>query len=266
MTKRYPSMSDFRQDVEKAFLTHSFSSPDRATDWLGGVSPRQALDLATYGDDSTVAEAQKLLDKLSMPEIATRRAITVRSPYGGRVNVSDWLSGSPVPMRRRRKTDLDTNPLGVYVSTTSSCSIRADAILKRGIAILAFVLRVQEVRPVDLYLVTDLDGRDAEYSTHLVIPIESRPLNLSMAAYCLASAGYDRGCTHPVAKMLNGYCGGWGDGFEHTARYTEVLRRRLGASADDVIVPSIHASDPLAGNPLAWINTQLERVGIATED
>ncbi len=267
MVKRYDSLSAFRADAEQAIACDSRRSADYADSWLGGESPRGALNTLLFGNDATTAQAEELLSQIALPEISTRRAVTVRSPYGGRVSVSDWLAGSPTPMRRRRKTDLDTNPLQVYVSTTCSAAITADQIMRRGVAILAYLMLAQQYRPVDLCLYTDMHGDD-DGTTHLLIPIESRPLNLSTSAYCLTSAGYDRGLTHSVGRMLNGFDGSWAAGFQYgraNAAYTAGLRRKFNASDDALMISSIHAHDPLLTDPLGWINDQLSHAGLLTD-
>ena len=265
MVKRYSDFQSFRQDAEAAKAAGR-ARLARADEWYGYESFDAALSKSLHGDDSTTDKAIALLDKLDTPDTLTRRSITVHSPYGGRVNFSDWMHDSPTPMRRRRRTDLDTAPITIYVSTTSSCAVSAQQILNRGIAILALLLKIQQFRPVDLVLYTDLDGRD-DGSTHLLIPIESRPLNLSTAAYCLTSAGYDRHLTHSIGRYLNRFNGGWAHEFQMgSSAYIDTLRKRFSASPDDIFVPSIYIYDQLLTRPVEWINKQLEILGAVEPD
>jgi hypothetical protein len=250
-------------EVGAIMALFNFDSVEEFAKEAGKLVPRyrpsdyaKAIDRAITGDESYVENANKMLDALDVELPETKSFQTIRSPFGGRVNFGDWLAGAPDPMRRRKRTSTDVAPIKIVVSTTSSGGISAKVLEKRGYAILALVLKLQTVRPIQLYLLTELNGACGWH--YNLTRIESQPLALGVAAFALCDADFARlPCYNFAARKEAGYNGGWPDGF-NGKDYPRLRRERCGLSDDDLVIGSAHAEDQLLTEPLAWIKGQLE--------
>ncbi len=228
----------------------------RTNYWTAHLSYQQCVERAVSGDESYVSNAEKILDQLDVELPETKCFQTIRSPFGGRVNLGDWLAGSPDPMRRRKRVNTDIAPIKIVVSTTCSASVPAAVMEKRGHAILALLMKLQTVRPIQLYLLTELDGHIGWH--HQLIRIESQPLALGVAAFGLCNVGFARHLTYNYAAHKDGSHGKWPSQYACDApRYTALIRQRAELSDEDLIIASAHSSDEMVVRPLEWIKKQL---------
>src|SRR3990167_6838112 len=232
-----------------------------SSSWTGYCSFQDALSKATVGDESYVIEAEKLIARLDVDLPETKACETVRSTYGGRVSLSDWLTGAPTPMRRRKRSQSDIAPLKIVVSTTCHATVTAETMKQRGAAILALLLKVQQIRPVQLFLLAEMHGvRDGWH--YQLIRVESQPLAVGVAAFALCHVGFARQLTYSLARHLDRFNGGFPDGREtfRTDKYPAMRRERLGLAEQDIVVATLDQDDPLISDPVAWVKNQLENI------
>lgn len=231
-------------------------NPSRA--WLGGVTIPEAYEMAKHGNDAAVIEAEKFIAKLpsiAMPD--TQQFQTIRSPFGSRVNFSEWQQGTPTPCRRRVRRASDLAPLRVVVGAFASAGVSADTLKKRAHAIIALLLLVQRSRPVDLYSLTESTHTGNNGWRYLLLQLDSRPMNLSQIGAVIGHPCFFRG---PVI-----------DWFQNTATASHVpclhstldeQRERLGLSADDIVINKAALHDSLLSNPLEWLTNELKKLGM----
>lgn len=253
--KRFDSWSDFVHAVSQADVVGAESA---STSWAG-LDYETALEYAKTGDERLVERAQALLDKLESVEDGIPTRQWSASPYGAYPCVPDYLAGMPDCMRTIAPTG-DIAPIGIYCSTTSSGCIDTISMQKRGTAILALVLKLQQIRPVELYLTAELGSYDC--SSFEIIPIDSKPLSLAHACYALTSAGFARQLTYSYARAKLGSTGRWPIGFTYgyeSATYERCFREACGLSGDDMHIGAIHAHDALLADPIKWVNQQIVR-------
>ncbi len=227
-------------------------------DWTGYIDHATACKKALDGDNSYVEEAEKLLDKLDA-SIEMPQATWQASIYGAYPIVPEFLAGSITPMRHRVEATNDTTPIAIYVSTTCSAVIGSSDMLKRGTAILALVLKLQQVRPVELYLLAETHGRtDGEYLQ--VIRIESKPVDISVAAFVLCHVGFARHLTYGVAKALDGFNGSWPNNYQSGGKGWEMhVREVLEMSPNDLYIGAARAWDDMIKHPVEWVNAQVKQ-------
>ena len=252
----FESVPEYIAKMKKLGITQN--RPNSA-DWYGYISFQEAMDYAIKGDSRNVQAAMTLLDDLAETIPPTKTFKVVKSPYGGRCNFGDWQSGAPLPMRRRIRTSEDQGPLKIIVSTTSSCGISAKTMQARGITILALLMRLQEIRPVDLFLLAELYGQPKGWSYQL-IQMESRPLDLSVASFCLSHVGFARHLTYAYGSRCDDFNGGWPSDYSRTG-YGERRRERLNLSPNDLVIGEVHAKDELVKSPKAWLAKQIQIYG-----
>lgn len=251
---KFESIEDF------AKACHAIPTYDRAERndaWFGYISFKEALEKSLTGDESYVASANALIEKLDVTMPETRAFKVIHSPYGGRANLGDWLAGAPLPMRRRVRTSSEFGPINIFVSTTSSAGVSADTMLKRGTAILALLLKLQQIRPIQLYLLAELHGASEGWQYH-VIKVESQPLAVGVAAFALCHVGFARHLTYDYGHYIDNFNGAWPDGY-FSSLYAHARIDRLGATSQDLVIKEVYLKDELVQRPIEWLTKQLEK-------
>ena len=228
------------------------------TNWLGNMEPDTALHCAISGHNDAVTSAEKLLDRLetSLELPNTSAWATVRSPFGGRVNMGDWLAGSPTPMRRRVKLVSDTSPIKVVVDTFASCSVDADVLKQRGATIVALLMLIQRVRPVDLFAAGSSTHTGHDGWRYYMIRLESRPLSLSQVGFVLGHPAFFRALGIAFYRHVNPEA----PRVPNLYATREETKSRLGLGTQDIFIERASASDPMVIHPEKWIKDQLAHV------
>lgn len=249
--KRWNGIQEYAEDAKTA---SSYSGGYSDDTWAGG-SFQYALDGATKGDNSLVDDAEKLLDKLDADiEITGKHWEPCMA--GAYPIVAEFLAGSPNPMRRMVEVDSDNTPLAIYVSTTCSASISESTMLKRGVAILALLLKMQQLRPIELYLIAELHGT-TDGACVQVIQVESKPLDISVACFTLARVAFARQLTYNMGRKLDGFDGSWPRGYRDS-NWESRVREAVGMNPNDLYIPAAKEWDAMVTDPVAWVNAQVE--------
>lgn len=251
MLKRFESIPAFVDAASKA-PEHKFGE---SASWYGNITFKRAQKLALAGDESLVPKAQDLLDKLETTDVETRGRRWSPAPCGAYPVIAEVLAGEPMCMRMPLQADYDTAPLNVYVGINCSAIIDAEQTLNRGVAILALIMKLQQVRPVTLRLITTMHGV-SDGNCVFDITLGSTPLDLSVACFTLTHTGFDRHLTHSLAKHLDKFNGKWAKlGWLDTPQ----LRKYVGMSDKDLYVPPSHATDTqVLTDPLSWVNDKVK--------
>ncbi len=182
----------------------------------------------------------------------------VPSPIGAYPIVPDFLVGLPDCMRRRVEVVSDAAPISVYVDIGSSACFSADVLLKRGIAILALVLKLQAVRSVNLILLDENGGRYGNDDMVYAIQIDSKPLDLGTACYALTDVSLSRRLTFGLAHQQVAYTGAWPANYNGgNDLWVEFVRGLLGMAPHDIYVKAAYMGDPLIESPIDWVNQQV---------
>lgn len=260
MEIKFNSMTEIADALDKS--KHHYESN---TAWTGGETADQvAHKLRNGGDVKIAAKAKEYLDNFNV-NIQTERPSHVSSPYGGRFIIPEAILGWPEPARRLVRRMEDAAPLTLYFSNTCSGGIDVNHMLKRGMAIMAFVMAMSYIRPVKVVYFSELGGKDADKWTNVTFEVPTAPMSLSEAAYCLGSMSLTRGAVYAIGQQSgNGYHGQWAGHYERlggsrrSPEYTEYLRKAFKAREDDVIIGSVYVDDPLIKDPLKWLKETLK--------
>jgi hypothetical protein len=200
----------------------------------------------------------------------------VASLAGGRVNVPGYLAGRPDHMTRRKRV-VSTRHLAIYVSIMACGMTTADQMLGRSRAILGAIAGLQAAGvSVDLYLMCDTQGcgwykgpktglivdeTHPDDQVISVVPIDSRPVDLSQVAGSLGQRRFLDLGVFEWARDAYGFDGRWSQAYRPAgldpvrgiSRYTEILRERLGLGPEAVIFPRVSYLDPLLADPDRWV-------------
>lgn len=260
VVRRYESLAEFVNHAE-SILPES----DDISSWAGDESNNSSVLLARNGDESLVAGAEKLLEEIASVENHDGIA-WVNSPAGAYPVVPEFIAGRPDCMRQQERVT-DSTPISIYVCTTSSGGVGTETLLKRGTVILALLMKLQTIRPVELFLTVEL-GTYKGLSAYQVIPVDSKPLSISQAAYLLTSAGFARNLTYSVSHLELKDDGSWP--WLYTTKrsddeYDETMKTVLNMGDSDLYIKCAFLYDELLKHPVEWINAQLARYNNAND-
>jgi len=217
------------------------------------------LKTAQVGNPALVKFAESMFEEIEekMPETLGMKFFP--SPFGAYVNVPEYLSGSPTPMRAMSLTRSTSATVRVIVSLSFS-GWRNEQLLTRGVASLALAMKLQQFRPVSLLvfdenpMISRLSQNDPHKGVQiLLVPIESRPLDLAMACNALANPNFARGLLYYLSIKDAGTLG---------QNPPEAVIRTLGITGDDVYLPPVteYTDRKVVDHPVEWVNDELRRI------
>lgn len=240
----------------------------RASGFYGGLSPEEVCHKAAAGDPDIADQARRLLERIEDATIEAPGREWIASPAGAYPVVAEALSGSPTPMREYRSVASEHATLGIYVGLTSSQGYDYDALLKRGVAILALVEKLQARRPVELNVICTLPGKGFHSGNFFIVTqLDTRPLDLSMAGFVLGHCGFDRqihlGLCCKLGNDVRPGSIGWSS---IEPKDTAGIRAYLGLAPQDIYIPAAHLDDSMIRRPVKWVNAKLrEALNVAQE-
>lgn len=262
-------MKTIRLNFETATEMNAFNlnNPSGGGGW--GEANNETRRKFIEGDTSEVREAEDLIEKMNdvLPE--TMRNEWHSDVFGPVVSVPDFLSNSPIPFKRERVAESSCAPVKIVASLTSSTGLSHEVLKQRGIAILALLMKIQLVRPVDLILYCEMGIGRGNYTTGLVtLKMESRPLNIGQALIGLANSNVARqifyNCIRAEAEKHNTYMtGAWPREFSYNGQnveYYESIKKEFGMEENDVYIPPTFLTDMIIKNPVAWLNENLQKL------
>lgn len=164
-----------------------------------GMGRSSCIRKVERGDMANVKSSDKLLDKMEhLIDYSTSKFEVISTVAGGVPNVPAVLAGIPTNMRLRRRTMSDQAPLSIVCDMVSSGGINADALRKRGVALIALLRALSIVRPVELYFVCG-SRPSVERKTEnvgVMVRQETSPLDLARIAHMLGEVGCARNLTY----------------------------------------------------------------------
>ncbi len=225
-----------------------------ASKWNGGLDLPAACRTMRTGDLSYVARSDALLARFERFAFAAPTKAWRRDVAGAVPNVPAFIAGNPQSMRRRVRLASEAAPLAVVVDLTTSGSIEARDIERRGAAILALVRVLSARRPVELWAGAFTGADGDKNGVAMFARIDTAPLDLARAAFAFVSPAYPRQALYSLARSF-GFAGGW-PFKSHTAsrQYLDDLIRPAFPHVGDVLaLPALYATDLSTRDPEAWI-------------
>lgn len=208
---------------------------------------------------------QLIADMQDAEVFAPHMPLPRASLMGSRVRMGAFLAGHPKAMSRlMSEPDQAINtPLRIVVETAVSQGLSDKDILKRGACILAFAMAMQQIRPVELKIVT---MSHINHSTEggLTVKIQSNPIDLGVACAMLLSPSVIRGVNFAAKFSFDGGRFGvlnWRWGLQPTSKkYRERLMAELELGHEDILLSGGHIDDTLMlTNPVQWVKDMIEK-------
>jgi hypothetical protein len=268
-----------------------FDSPEEYADYLsaipsylvptysqsfGGDSFSSGLATLRGGDTSRLAQAQEIMSKLDVDHPMSLNIRVLEACVAGFVpNVPAAISGHPQSMFRRGFVESPSvnSPLSVHVETTVSAGLSQDQLISRGVCILAFVLAMEMIRPVDLYIANHHSHSKKPGVYGYLVKIASRPMDMGRAVWMLTNPTMARRLFHTTINDLSGakqQCGhgpwSW-DLSPSSEKYQRRTREFFQLQPEDVFMYGGHITDNLMlTDPVAWVKQMIEKHNGTTQD
>lgn len=254
---KFNSPAEFAKECAKIPVSSRMMDDSSAKSWTGETF-KESVDGVVYGSTKYVEQAESILEKL-YTEIDVPYPTWQPSMAGAYPSVPDFLSNDPESMRTLEAEDSSRSPITVYYVTTSSAGHNWQDLLKKGVATLAFAMVLSKTRPVNLKLVSTLDGSSKDKCTLIEINVDLNNISLAAAAYAIASTGFDRNLTHTYGAHHNGFSGHWAwFSFPSDNSYWTNLRHYLKMSDDDILIKGAFLEDKkIVEDPVAWCKEQI---------
>lgn len=262
-----------------------FDSPEEYADYLENTVPRStrnrqdsfcgdpfdtAIGYLKNGHTANLAAAQKIMDELGDAQVFTTQSPSIRPDVVGMVpNVPGLLSGHPQGMLARywEESPSLAAPMSLFVEVTVSAGVSHDQLIKRGIAMLAFALVMETVRPVDLYTVSFVSHSSNPGKFGTIVKIASRPMDIGRAVYMLTDPSYNRRLAFTAYGHLSGTGDShdsfpWINGSPSNPDYVDKMRDMLEMQPDDVFIKGGFLTDKLMLNdPVQWVKNMVAQHG-----
>jgi len=130
---------------------------------------------------------------------------------------------------------------------------------------MALLLRLQEIRPVELWAMSETAAENNKEHDHTdewsyqLIKLDSQPLQVNVASFILSNVGWARSLTYAYSRQKDGFCSEGPHGY-NLPNYDSIRRERIPMIAEnDLVVGFVHLRDMLVKEPLKWLEQQIEK-------
>jgi len=275
------SYADFiEENVPKCLFKDYFSDigSGNSSDTYKYGTYKDAIDGLRHGSEQYIAEAHKIIEQLTIEGIfSTGLPMPSRAISGSLAIKPLFDAGVPNCMITRDMSSMRgvNAPLNVYWDRFSSIGFSSEKIIKRGIAISAFVMAMNSLRPVNLYMISCSCPNDARHGDKGlyggVIRVESRPLDLARATWMFCNPAFSRPLTwtsagHHFYKSNNYSNHPFMQGplclryNPSNVRYESEFRAILEMETDDILLYGSILHDRLFDTDVVqWVRTMIEK-------
>jgi len=215
------------------------------------------MDIMLNGDETHVAKAQAIVDKLAI-EIETPKREWYREVYGYYPDIPSYIQGQPQNMWMQRRTNDERSPVRLFVGLTSSAMIPDEKLIERGAALAAFCMAMANIRPVIVTPFVCLSSTSRSRNMLISWQISTQPLVLS-EIMSLTRPEVTRYIGIEACRHQFGQSARRDPGFHRDSWDEEKMRAHLGAQPDDLYLPPIYGHDPLLDNPVQWIQDNIKK-------
>jgi len=265
--------ASFLKDIPPQYSQYEYQHNYDNIRWQGGTC-KDGITKLEQGDTTNRALAQEMIGKVDYEHLLTYGMPVLTPCVAGFVpNVPAAISGHPESMFRRGYIENPniSAPLTVYVNVSVDSKLTHTQILNRGIGVLAFVMAMELIRPVDLYVI-NMRGHSLNPGIYgSIIKVASRPMDLGRAVWMLTSVQFTRAVRSTDVNFRAGMTRNGKGPFlfnlepqEDTSE--QAYRELLQLEPTDVFIRGAHSSDRLMINdPMTWVQQMIEKHSNSTQ-
>ena len=242
--------------------------PDKAEHGSGDASAKTGNESfsdskinAIHGRLEGMAEAETMIDQINAENVTSCQQSFIPNVAGALPIVPAAIAGSPFSMLQKADLISMAAPIRVFASCATSWGVSASSLSKRGAAILALILKLQEVKPVELYVISELEGDRANGRSAIpCVKIETSPLDTTAASYALTSPAFLRHLCFEFADQY-GFYGGWAYRENPQDKgFQDKIKAELGCTENDLYIRGGYSSDQAITDPTQWVQDRLNEL------
>ncbi len=226
----------------------------------------RAIYRCFHGETQHIPEAEAILGQVDAGIEAL--APTWRpSVHGAYPLVSEYLASAPDCMRVLHDELQDHSPVTIYVASDLSAGVSQAMMLKRGIALLAMVMKLGAERPIKLAMISE-NMMATGIEEHLqIIEIPTQPLHLATACFALTNGNFARYLAYPVCSDSGGMVA-WPCNYDDGGPAWEAYLRGKGVlGPKDLYFKAAYLLDgEQYTNPVPWVNAQIQKFRQLTDE
>lgn len=230
------------------------------------------VDSMSRGTTTHLDAANKIINEMQDQNVFSVGLPTLQNSVAGFMpNVPAALIGHPRNMVSRAVSDLQgiNTPLNIYMEPGISGGLTITQVVQRGISILAFVLAMQNIRPIELYI-AETNNVD-HYKPNCfgaAVKIDTKPLDLARACWVFTHPEYvcpigfatSVDLYHKTTGKYSNYCGWSWEGRPQNVNYQQAIREIYDMSDTDIFIPGGHLFDSLMiTDPVAWVKQMIAK-------
>ena len=258
ITYQNPVTTEHRFD-SPADLVREYKATGRSLElfgsWSGGLSEAQVYERLAHGDDQYVPAAEAAIEGIMRDlHLETLRTEWVNDLAGARADVGAFIAGNPLSMKRKVIVSREVFPIKIFVSLTSSCGVSTRVLEERGICLLALLIALTRVRPVEMFTFNAIERSAGHQPIVDIVKMPTSPIDIGLMSFVLVNQSFTRGLcysylTHHTPGIL----------YNPPMTNIDRCRQLVGASPTDIIFPPIHLHDDYS-NPTAWVKARLRTI------
>lgn len=287
LVKLFPSPTAYADYLERIPRSVWYANDKLPHQWYDGKDPSKTIIDTIRGlreGDSRAADmAEKIVNQLQDQQIFADGAPQPDTQIVGGFTVTQlYDQGIPTCMLAYDTSDFEgvNTPLTVYFDAYGSIGLKPELATARGVACLAFVMALAQVRPVEMYVITCSSPR--EYGLYgALVKVPTNPLDLKRVGFMLTDYyGYISNArwtamswSYIRRQRMSGYnyvqetysrpIGPFGGSYSEE-KIKGAYKRALKAKPDDIVLygtqttaPRIHNIDA-ALDPVGWVKAMLD--------
>lgn len=195
--RRFPDWNSFlRFALQRSDSRNKTSRQMHDLDWFGGVTWKEAWELATHGwkeGAEKIKHYRTEIFNLLSEHIPTQSVVNATTGYA--VNVGAYLSNDPECFIYRELNNNDEPPkqFRLVVSVARSSSVSSEVIITRGAMICAMVDAIEMAgHRVEIICNEKSESYGRVHEIDIVVKQYNQPLNIAGLSFCLAHPAMSR--------------------------------------------------------------------------
>lgn len=260
-------------DSADAYADYQEAIPSKYKDYMGldnwaGGSHAANLAKLRNGSNTNLERVQYIVNTVDVGQLLANNMLMLEHAMAGFVpNVSAYIAGQPETMFDLVESEQKSpvTPIRVVVETTVSSGVTHTELVNRGIAMCAFVLALNTVRPVELHVigVQDYDHGHGACIGHMV-KVFDKYADLGRALFMLTETGFARALHFPsISNLQQRMCnvGTWP--FNHRpgqSEYEAKIRDLLQLEPQDIFIcGGFLTNKEMLNEPVKWVNDMVKQ-------
>lgn len=266
----FDSLSDFTgffaRDVLPEIEPLFSSTHEYAVSGGLGLPAKQSLNILDGIESYSKHEVaiNKIIEEMREQGLFSNGMPEPQTHYiGHRPNIGAYLKGLPKNMVRRvpgEKSAINA-PIRVYVDVAVSSGVNPQQIENRGIALCAFTIAMNIIRPVELHICNIGMNSDDTVKTGYMCKVSEGRIDTARMMFALCESSYARRLSFPANSKLNNLDIRYPyRSYPMQERHVATMRGKLNLGPNDLFFYGLHLHSALPLNdPMTWVKQMVKK-------